>query len=176
MARDLILGRTKRDWSCGLQPLPTRAERSVLAEHLWGRVWDKSEAAELGRRVDTRFRQIYKQVTELQASGKMTPVVRQEFGKLYRLWHDFSLPKDGKFEPSDYVELLNFRDALQPHYLAVAALAAQRSEPRNSTSAPPQGSLPSPTKLVLQTALGAGMAAVVVALAASKLRSHPQER
>jgi hypothetical protein len=102
MAHDLILGKTKLDWSCG------RAMSSPPARAL-----DDPNVSpqKLGEIVRSEIQKNYDTIVTLTTAKRLPEAERKAFGGFFRKWIAFALPKDGKFHSEDTVALINFRSA-----------------------------------------------------------------
>jgi hypothetical protein len=123
MSKDLILGRTPRDWSCGSVPLfSTQASRHETASD----VLAQSEVGPLADSIERNVRSCYDRVVRLHSAGRMPPDQRRSFGQLLRRWQELKESRRGGWLSSDYVELANFRDELGRRSAELAALEAAR--------------------------------------------------
>jgi len=113
MAKDLILGRTSRDWSCGSIESRQQAAQDVLAQ---------MEVGPLADLVERELQQCFREVARLHAAGKMPADRRKSLGALMRKWHSFKESRQGRYEGRDYVELTDFRDEVRRRRAEIAAL------------------------------------------------------
>lgn len=126
MARDLILGRTSRDWSCGSLTARQQAAEDVIAQ---------LEVEPLAETVDREVQQSFRRVAALHSRGLMPTNRRKAFGSLMRRWLSFKESRGGKYLGSDYVEVANFRDEVRRYSYEIGPLeraAATRTPEQNS--------------------------------------------
>lgn len=140
MAHDLLRGKTRRDWSCGIDLRLTQPRRREMAED----VLANREVGELGKLVDDEIQQSFREIARLHAAGKMPPELRRSFRPLLARWQEFKSARDGKLAGSDYLELANFRDENRRFAREIAAIsAASPRSPASSETRTPAGSKPS---------------------------------
>lgn len=99
MAYDLVIGATRRDWSCGQSPPPSApaarpADPRLLGEEARARV---AGAASLAAR--------------LSRSGRLPPADRDVAARFYQKWTAFWSSRRGRFSRADVPRLLAFREA-----------------------------------------------------------------
>ncbi len=107
MSKDLLLGRTWRDWSCGQFPRMPVAKSRLLAED----VLAAEQVPALARAVGEETQANYNRIVHLSANNRMPVPLRKEFGKFLARWYDLRERRQGKFTGEDFVELQNLRDA-----------------------------------------------------------------
>jgi hypothetical protein len=147
MARDLLRGKTWRDWSCGIDLYLTQARRREMAQNILA----DREVGELGKLVEDEIQQSYREIVRLQAAQKMPPDLQRSFRPLLARWQEFSTSRRRKFAGSDYLALVNFRDENRQFAQKLAVIA---SIPLSSSRTSPSAlSLPkSPSSLALGAA------------------------
>jgi hypothetical protein len=115
MAHDLILGKTRHDWSCGSWlSLPTEASRRQLALD----VSAQTDSKKLGQLVRDEIQKNYSTIVRLDAAKRLPVVERKAFGVFMRKWVDFGAAHaqasaQPVFTSDDVVALRNFREANQ---------------------------------------------------------------
>lgn len=140
MAHDLLRGKTRRDWSCGIDvPLfMTEARRREAGED----VLASQEVGQLGKLVDSEIQQSFSKIAKLNAAGKMPPTLRRSFRPLLARWQEFKTVRRAKFAGSDYLDLVNFRDENRRFAQKLAPISSLVSAP---SSASPGGTTTSPS-------------------------------
>jgi hypothetical protein len=151
VARDLLLGTTKRDWSCGIDLYLTQDRRREMAQD----ILSDREVGDLGKLVGDEIQQSYREIVRLNTSRKIPADLRRSFRPLLARWQEFSGPRRGKFAGSDYVALVNFRDENRQFAQQLAAIAASSSTSSSWLSSPwlsrtsPADAPTAPTSLAL---------------------------
>ena len=108
MAYDLIVGKTKRDWSCGsILSLPTEAAKRETTVDTFAQL----EAPEIGNAVRNEIQKNYNTIVRLDTAKRLPVAVRKEFGGFLKKWLAFGTSHNGKFSGIDTVALNNFREA-----------------------------------------------------------------
>ena len=184
MARDLLLGKTRRSWergsSCGQVPPPPLFMTEKKRRELYQDVQAEADAPALGRQVGEAIQRNFQTIVRL---GKSMPVPeRQAFGRFLQKWQEFSTPKNGEYRGADYLELVNFRDANQKYTARLAELSrkVQPVPPAGAPSASspagsPQASAPPVTlaRVLVPAALGLAGVLGVAYLLENKNESRP---
>jgi len=129
MAKDLILGRTSRDWSCGSLEARQQAAEDLVAQ---------MEVGPLADLVEREIQQCFREVARLHAAGRMPADRRKSLGALMRRWHSFKESRQGRYEGRDYVELADFRDEVRRRRAEVEALEQRATTPSDQDRAPCQ--------------------------------------
>lgn len=125
MARDLLLGRTKRSWAAGFADL----EHRTLAED----VIASRDVGPLAKEVEEGIQQNFKKILELSAANKLPAADRQAYAKVVRRFRDLEAKRGKKFVGSDYLELRDLRDANRRTAARLAELAG--GKPAGPTTA-----------------------------------------
>ncbi len=171
MARDLILGRTRRDWSCGgplelLRALQAadRLERRMPfgTARVLTDLQRAEEAQALGEATERKVRNTRDLVALLTQKGGLPTSEREPFAPTARKWEKFKSRRRGKYLPEDYVTLLNFQKACQNELGRISSRVRADAEARRkkTKTTPPENETPgaprrpSVTGLVVATALG----------------------
>lgn len=168
MAKDLLLGATKRCWArCGQSsdvgqfPHMSPEKSKQLAQD----VLAASQVAALAKEVAAGFQRNFNTNLRLHTEGKLPEAERRSLGKLMRQWYDFSRAKDGKFDGADFVALQNFQMANQKWAERLAEL--DRRSPVVASPAPRPAPSPVLKLSLLNLAVGVaglyGMSRVVKA-------------
>jgi hypothetical protein len=176
MAHDLLLGTTRRDWSCGIDLYLTQDRRREMAQD----ILSDREVGELGKLVDDEIQQSYREIVRLNTSQKIPADLRRSFRPLLARWQEFSGPRQGKFAGSDYVALVNFRDEnrqFAQKLATISATAPQSSSeksptvlaeksiaPHTTPPRPPQEPWVSPTTIALAVGGVASLALLISAI------------
>lgn len=103
MARDLLLGRTKRSWTAGFSDI----EHRTLAED----VIASRDVRPLAQEVEAGIKENFKKILELSAAKKLPAGDRQAYAKVVRKFRDLEAKRGKKYVGADYVELRDLRDA-----------------------------------------------------------------
>ena len=168
MARDFILGRTKRRWGrsdLGSFPTVSRATDRERYEDIRAHL----EVPALAKTVEAEIQQNYHHIVRLVTSKQMPVAERKSFGKLLARWQEFSTPRTGKWSGADYVALVNFRDANRRVTARLAEL--DRTAPAAEVPGQPGPTAPSTMRMIAGIALGAAGV-----YASYKLREHIHNR
>lgn len=187
MARDLLLGNTRRRWergsSCGQVPPPPLFMTEKKRRELYQDVQAEADAPALGRQVGEAIQRNFQTIVRL---GKNIPITeRKAFGKFLQKWQEFSMPKNGKYAGTDYLELVNFRDANQKYTARLAELSAKVKPARvadspstgaPTASAPPASAPPPPPVTLARVLLPAALGLAGVLGAAYLLENKNESR
>ena len=116
MARDLILGKTNRDWSCGIWAGPVWAGPDKSHKQLALDVAAQIDSKKLGQLVREEIQKNYDTIVRLDTARRLPVVERKAFGVFMRKWVDFGSSRAQKsaqpvFAGEDVVALKNFREA-----------------------------------------------------------------
>lgn len=115
MARDLLLGRTKRSWTAGFSDI----EHRTLAED----VIASRDVRPLAQEVEAGIKENFKKILELSAAKKLPAGDRQAYAKVVRKFRDLEAKRGKKYVGADYVELRDLRDANRRTASRLAELA-----------------------------------------------------
>jgi len=154
MARDLLLGRTSRDWSCGQFPrMPVDKSRLLAQDVLADR-----DVGALARHVEATFQANYDRIVRL--GPRMPADERRAYGKSMRRWRDLEASRGGKYLGQDFVELKDLDDVN-------AKISARISQLEKSATPPATIPPPASRSLVRLSLLnlavgGAGLAAAIM--------------
>lgn len=108
MAHDLIFGSTSRDWSCGSVLSFSDVKNPETLEH---DLFANRDVSTLGPIVKKEIQANFDTAFRLENAKRLPLAERQAFGRFMSRWVDFNFKKDEKFTKSDFVPLLNFREA-----------------------------------------------------------------
>jgi len=111
MAHDLVFGKTRRDWSCGVWAGPDRSHKQLALD-----VNAEIDSKKLGQLVREEIQKNYDTIVRLDAARRLPVVERKAFGVFMRKWVDFGAVHAQKsaqpvFAGEDVVALKNFREA-----------------------------------------------------------------
>jgi hypothetical protein len=108
MSFDLIFGKTHRDWSCGaVLALDDVKDSQALRDDLFAR----RDSKKLGSLVKAEIQKNFTTIVRLDTAKRLPVAERKAFGTFMRKWIDFNYNKNGRFVESDFVALMNFREA-----------------------------------------------------------------
>lgn len=156
MSLDLALGKTSRNWALGLDPFGMKYKIRVLK-----RVAEQEDVDALTKIVAAEVRDTYGQVVALTASGRLPAAQRKAYRPIFVRWQEMSTARGGKFQPADYLELSNLREANGRYAagLAVIERARKTHVPDRGRDAGPTPSVAPPVSLagvLFNMALGVG--------------------
>lgn len=129
MAKDLLLGKSRRDWSAGIS-----REESRLAHH---DALAYRDVPGLAKAVEAETQRNFQEALRLDSLKKLPSADRRAFGQTLRKWHTLRDARQGKYTGEDFVALTNIRDENQRHTRKFAALAASPPSPHPETSSNP---------------------------------------
>jgi hypothetical protein len=153
MARDLILGRTSRDWSCG------RAVEVPVPERPWDRL---PEAATLAEAVRALMSRTATSAIRSRRAGRLPEADWRGFGQLHRKWVALSDSRRERWRETDALLLWNLRESCEAFARKLAALEALARPPGALVPASPPPATPSSGPWYV--ALGAALALVGVGI------------
>jgi hypothetical protein len=108
MSFDLIFGKTQRDWSCGaVLALEDVKNPQALQDDLFAR----RDSKKLGSLVKAEIQKNFTTIVRLDTAKRLPVAERKAFGAFMRKWVDFNFKKNSQFAESDFVALMNFREA-----------------------------------------------------------------
>jgi hypothetical protein len=119
VARDLLLGRTKRSWAAGFADLEHRA----LAEN----VLASRDVEPLAKEVESGIQQNFKKILELSAAKKLPEGERKSYAKVVRRFRDLETRRGKKYVGTDYVELRDLQGANRRTATRLAELGQKES-------------------------------------------------
>jgi hypothetical protein len=148
MAYDLILGQTSRDWSIGnssmcgssyaLDPGTSSFDQNA-------REYLTKDSVALGKAARDEIDKNTREAIRLTNDKRLPEVDRKAFGAFFKKWLAFNESKKGKFVGSDYVAILNFREANKRFTERLAVFAQLAAIPLKTPVAP----LPSSTAMTV---------------------------
>lgn len=168
MSRDLALGTTPRDWSCGAFPVTTPA----VAHERYEDAVAETEVGPLARLVEAETFRNFQKILSLQAAGKMPPADRKAYGRFVARWQEFRRQHNGKFAGADYVALTNFRDENRRHASRLAEIekSPPASPPPSAPGTAPRDAGAAGLRLVKHSVVAALGTVLVARLWGSKNR------
>jgi hypothetical protein len=170
MARDLILGKTRRDWSCGAATDPatalrvlrglSRAEEWLPHGHVKRIARDLQHAEEtqaLGEAVEREVKSTYDLIVLLTSADKLPAAERRSFSPTMRRWQELNSSRRGRYLPEDYVTLLNIRAACADTRRKISDYVKASKEshkPESPRETSPGTQRPSVAGMAVMTAVG----------------------
>jgi len=129
MAIDLLLGKSRRDWSAGMSREESRlAYQDALAYR---------DVPGLAKAVEAETRSNFQEALRLDSLKKLPVADRRAFGQTLRRWHSLRDSRHGKYTGEDFVALTNIRDENRRHTRRFAELAASPPQAASQPSPPP---------------------------------------
>jgi hypothetical protein len=155
MARDLLLGHTKSDWSLGsdvLSPL-TETRRRLLAQNAIAHLSVRDLTSQIAR---ARARAIDR-ASKYRAAGSLPSAAQRDLDRAESSWR--ALSARGRPEGRDYVELANLRDL----YLRVdRQLDAESARPQGPPPLDGSAARPSRSPSIAPALVAVGIAAIAL--------------
>jgi hypothetical protein len=122
MARDLIYGKTTRDWGLGASLLNLPPKQQVEQD-----IQAKLAVRTLPKIVEAETQAAFQLAARLSNEGKITAVERKDLKPILQKWFALRDKRRGKFLGEDYIELVNLRDAAQAYRKRLGEFAKRPS-------------------------------------------------
>jgi hypothetical protein len=154
MAKDLLLGKSRRDWSAGISREESRlAYQDALAYR---------DVPGLAKSVEAETQRNFQEALRLDSLKKLPIADRRAFGLTLRKWQALRDSRQGKYTGEDFVALTNIRDENRQHSRKFAELASSPPSPQPENSSNPSPRDPPSMSWISILPLAAGAASLLL--------------